>query len=50
MKRYAMFEISHIFVLSQPGFVAREVSTALAGGGWRALALRLPFGRRSRHS
>jgi hypothetical protein len=45
-----MFEISHIFVLSQPDFVAREVSGVLSGRGLRAFTLRLPFGRRTRNT
>ena len=47
-KRYAMFEMSHIVVLSQHDFVAREVSNVLSGRGLRAFALRLPFSRRAR--
>jgi hypothetical protein len=43
-----MFEMSHIVVLSQHDFVAREVSNVLSGRGLRAFALRLPFSRRAR--
>jgi hypothetical protein len=43
-----MFEISHLFVLSQSEFVAREVSGVLSGRNRRAFGLRLPFFRRAR--
>jgi hypothetical protein len=42
-----MLEMSHIFVLSQHEFVAREVSHVLSGRGLRAFGLRLPFLRRT---
>ena len=47
MKRYAMLQISHIVVLSQHEFVAREVSSVLSGRGLEAFGLRLPFFRRN---
>jgi hypothetical protein len=43
-----MFEIAHLFVLSQPEFVARKVSGALSDRGRGARGLRMPFFRRAR--
>jgi len=43
-----MIEMSHIFVLSQPEFVTREVFGVLFGRRPRSFSLRLPFTRRVR--
>jgi hypothetical protein len=43
-----MFEMSHIVVLSQNDFVARQVSSVLSGRGLKAFGLRLPALRRNR--